>query len=486
MRLSVELRVSLLLLLPLPALAAKPVDYLEKCWQQQGQPLQGRYAAFSYQEQTQELEHSQYPWQATPYSKKGTAWLSGQRFLRQDTLTQGAKTYYSQTQVGAEEVLFVDYGEKTLAPATPEQLAAQLVNSARYSPVLLLGYLREHPAPAAAPAPAGLAAYRAQLPNAQVTVFIRKTDKLVERITVLSHDELFGDVQTTFAYQNYTRQGALHYAGTVAVARINGKVRDTVQVRAVRLVPDAPALLTKPVGYRVAAVPPVVPVSSVEHFRPNLHLLNLPHTDDRVLIVEFRDFLVVAEAPLTSENGELIIREARRIAPAKPIKYFVAGHYHPHYLGGVRAFVRQGATILCGPGTADYVRYLATAPRTLQPDSLHQQPRALQVEEVATSKTITDGQFSMQIHCIGPQSAHTNDYLVYYFPTEKLLFEDDLVWIKREGPAKKPSARQAGLYQAVKARQLDVQTVVQSWPVADYGVKTIIPFADIEQTMQVK
>ncbi|UOQ70926.1 hypothetical protein [Hymenobacter cellulosilyticus] len=95
-----HLRTSLLLLLPLPGLAAKPVDYLEKCWQQQGQPLQGRYAAFSYQEQTQELGHSQYPWQTTPYTKKGTAWLSGQRYVRQDTLTQGSKTYYSQTQVG--------------------------------------------------------------------------------------------------------------------------------------------------------------------------------------------------------------------------------------------------------------------------------------------------------------------------------------------------------------------------------------------------
>ncbi|TGE28576.1 MBL fold metallo-hydrolase [Hymenobacter metallicola] len=475
-----------LLVLPLPLRAARPTDHLEKCWQQQGAGLKDGYAAFSYRELANELEHSQYPWQTTAYEKKGTAWLSAQRYLRLDTLTQGPKTYYSRTQVGGGEVLVQDYGENQLAAATPERLAAQLVASARYSPVLLLGYLREQKVAAQAQAPAGLVSYRTQLPNALVTVLIRKADHVVAHVTVLSHDELFGDVLTTFAYQDYTRAGPLRYARTVAVAKINGQVHDTVTVRSLTVVAAAPALLARPAVYEVAAAKPVLPVSTVEHFRPNLYLLNLQHTDDRVLIVEFRDFLVVAEAPLSSENGEYIVREARKIAPTKPIKYFVFGHYHPHYLGGLRAFVARGATILGGPGTAAYARYLTQAPHTLQPDSLQRRPRPMVFEEVTTSKTITDGQFTMQIHCIGKQSAHTNDYLIYYFPSEKVLFEDDLVWIKQQGGPRKPSARQAGLYQAVQALQLPVDTVVQSWPVADYGVKTIIPFRELEQAMQVK
>ncbi|TGE24357.1 hypothetical protein E5K00_03840 [Hymenobacter aquaticus] len=475
----------LLFFLPLLA-GARPVNYLEKCWARQGGALNGRFAAFSYREQAQELEHSQYPWQATAYAKQGTAWLSDQRYLRQDTLTESGKTYFSRTQVSAEEVLYVDYGEKDLAPATPERQAAQLVNSARYSPLLLLGYLRAHQAPAEPPQLAGLAVYRAQLPNAQVSVFIRKADQLVQRIAVLSHDELYGDVYTTITYQDYTTSGALAYARTVLIDKVNGKLHDTVTVRRQTLVAAPAALLTRPAGYQLAAPAPVPPVSTVEHFRPNLHLLNLKHTDDRVLIVEFKDFLVVAEAPLSSENGEYIIREARRIAPHKPIRYFVYGHYHPHYLGGLRAFVAQGATILGGPGTASYARYLAEARHTLRPDSLQRHARPLVLEEVTSSKTITDGQFEMQIHFIGQQSAHTNDYLIYYFPSEKLLFEDDLVWIKREGGPRKASARQAGLYQAVQALKLPVDTIVQSWPVADYGVKTIIPFAELEQSVLVK
>jgi hypothetical protein len=66
------------------------------------------------------------------------------------------------------------------------------------------------------------------------------------------------------------------------------------------------------------------------------------------------------------------------------------------------------------------------------------------------------------------------------------LFEDDLVWIAREGEMKKPKPRQVGLYNAVKDLGLDIKTIIQSWPVADYGVKTVIPFADLEKSMNIK
>jgi glyoxylase-like metal-dependent hydrolase (beta-lactamase superfamily II) len=485
------MRIKLILPLPfilLPAVVAlgKPTDYLEKCWARQGAGLRGQSAAFSYRENANELEHSLYPWQQTTYEKKGRFWTNGSQFMRQDTVAQSQKTYYSKTQVSAEKLLFLDYGSQNVVEAiTPAMLATQLIGSARYSPLLLLQYFRQHPVAPQAPA-AGLAEYQTRIQSSVVRLFIRTADKLVERIEVLSPDELFGDALMTFTYRDYAGSGKLTYARTIEINKINGKLRDKVTIGTVATGGALPVLLRQPTGYQLRAAEAAEPPVTVQHYRPNLHFVELKHTDDRVLIVEFRDFLVVAEAPLTSANGELIIREARNIAPGKPIRYFVFGHYHPHYLGGARAFIHRGATVLCGPGDAPYVRYLASAPRTLQPDSLHLNPRPLQIEEIATSKTITDGQFSMQIHFIGNESAHTNDYLVYYFPSEKLLFEDDLVWIKREGPATKASPRQAGLYQAIKSRNLNVETVVQSWPVADYGVKTIIPFADIEQAMQVK
>lgn len=480
---------SLLLVLvaaPLGHARSKAPDYLRACWQQQVQPLQRSPVSFRYQETLAQLEHSFQPWQATNYLGAGRLWSSPDGFAKSDTLRRGSSTNFSQTQYSPATLLFQDYGDKQLTPVTEAAFAEFPVQAARYSPALLIGYFMARPHAPAPESTPQTAVYETRLGGAVVRAYIDTRTGRLGKVTVLSADDLFGDVLTTYTYQDYATLGRLVYARRVVIEKINGKLTDTVTL--LSAAPAAsPSLLPAPTGYRLAPAAPAGPSPiTVEHYGPHLHLLGLAHTDDKVLVVEFDTFLLVAEAPLTSANGELIIREAHKIAPGKPIRYFVAGHYHPHYLGGVRPFVQRGATVLTTAGTRPYVQYLVAAPRTLRPDSLHLRPRPLKTEEITASKTIVEGGFEMQIHLIGSKSQHTNDYLIYYFPTEKVLFEDDLAWVPRQGEIKKASARQAGLYQAVRERGLDVTTVLQSWPVRDYGVKTVIPFSDLEQAMQAK
>ena len=480
------LLVAPLLLFSLVSAHAKPRDYLGECLGQQAQPLQTQYLTLTYRETTSELEHSFAPWQATAYTGRGTVWANGENFLKQDTLLNVARqrTYFSRTQRSATSLLFQDYGDKDLFAATPGMQQDYAFRSARYSPITLLSYFRQHPVAPDKESPTEFAQYHTTINGTVVRLRIRKKDALLAQVSLLSNDDLLGDVTTTFSYTDYQRVAGLAYASTVHITKVNGRLQEEVKILSARLSPTAPTLLEAPAGYQLKPELAVVPEVQVETFRPHLHFLSLKHTDDRVLVVEFNQFLLVAEAPLSSENGELIIREAQKLAPGKPIKYFVFGHYHPHYLGGMRPFVRRGATILHGPGDADYVNYLATAPHTLRPDSLQRHPTPLRAEEVVSSKTITDGQLEMKIFVIGKQSEHTNDYLIYYFPQEKLLFQDDLAWIPKQGAIGKASARQAGLYKAIRALGLEVETIAQSWPVQDYGVKTIIPFADLEQSMK--
>ena len=109
-----------------------------------------------------------------------------------------------------------------------------------------------------------------------------------------------------------------------------------------------------------------------------------------------------------------------------------------------------------------------------------------EIKQLKDKLKISDGNYEMEIYYIGKKSDHTVDYQVYYFPKEKLLFQDDLIWIKREGAIKKAGARQIGLYNAIKELNLKVDTIIQSWPVSDYGVKTVIPFLDLEQSVMIK
>lgn len=466
----------------------KPRDHLQACWRQQGQPLRNSYLVFNYRETVNELEHNLVPWQTTAYTGRGTVWITADRFLKQDTLTSVDRplTYFSSTQRSTTNLLYRDYGHTDLFASTQGMQQDYVFQAARYSPLSLLAYFQQHHVPVNATAPAGLAGYETTINQTVVRLFIRQQDNLLAYVTLLSPDELLGDVTTTFRYQDYAYLGKLAYATRVQVEKMNGKIAETVLLHPATLQTTAPSLLTAPAKYHLLPDAAPTPEVRVETYSPRLHFVELKHTNDRALVVEFDQFLLVAEAPLTSQNGELLIAAAHELAPSKPIRYFVAGHHHPHYLGGLRPFVQRGATVLVGAGDEAYVRYLATAPHTLRPDSLQRHPQPVQVEEIPWhgSKIITDGHFEMQLYCIGAQSAHTNDYLLYYFPSEKMLFEDDLAGIPQQGPVRKASARQAGLYQAIQELHLDVSTIVQSWPVSKAGIKTVFSFSELAQSVK--
>jgi hypothetical protein len=460
-------------------------NHLKECWNKQVKPIGNQYLTFSYQETLNELEHSFEPWEETNYTGKGTAWISAEIFHKNDTLLKVSRkrTYFSKTQFDKTNLLFLDYGDKELFPVSNSMFLDQTFKTARYSPINSINYFTKQKISIDKESNTDFAVYKTTINKTIVKLFIRKSDSLLHKLTTLSHDELFGDVLSTFTYQDYSVAGNLSYPRTIQIEKINGKVKDEVKILTSNTTNEAPQLLEKPIDYSLKEDEETVSEIKVEKFSDNIHFIELKHTDDKIMIVEFSDFLLVAEAPLNSKNGELIISEAKKIAPNKPIKYFVFGHYHPHYLGGMRPFIHKGAKIICSKQNEEYVKYLANAPHTLNPDSLQIQAKPLLIEEIKDSLTITDGKFPMKIYFIGKKSEHTNDYLIYYFPTEKLLFEDDLVWIPKKGEIRKASGRQAGLYNAIKELGLEVQTIIQSWPVADYGVKTIIPFKDLKESM---
>lgn len=319
-----------------------------------------------------------------------------------------------------------------------------------------------------------------------VCLFIGRSSGLLDYVTLLEADPMLGDLLTTITYHHYTTLGHSQQPTQITLDKVNGKLHETIQLTDFKLIQQAPTLLDQPAVDPIQPPPPPLVSIRAEKYRDHIYWLTLPHTDDRVMLVEFADFALVAEAPLSSQNGELILEQARQLLPHKPVRYFVFGHHHPHYLGGLRAFVHQGSTILCSPGNEEYVTYLAQAPHRLQPDSLALIAHPLKLEPVGQHKVISDGQFSLEIYHIGAQSAHTEDYLIYYFPAQHLLFEDDSVWLPKSGKPGRASARQVGLYRAIQQLGLSVETIVQSWPVTDMGVKTEIPFSELAASVEAK
>lgn len=475
-----------LLIFPLFSAQNGKTNPLQACWEKQVKLQEGNYFVFSYQEKLNELYHSQEPWQQLNYAGKGTIWYNQDNFLKQDTLVSGRRTLYSKIHFTKTELLFQDHGDKNLSAITKSMFLDQTFETARYTPATLINYFFVQKIPEDKTSNKEFSLYKTRINKTIVTLFIRNSDKLLEKITTLQHDDLHGDLLNTFTYSDYSTRGSLAYPKTIRIEKVNGKIHDEVSILTTDLVGALPSLLEKPADYTIGEDIVEKPETKTEKYSEAIHFIDMPHTGSKVTVVEFSDFLLVAEAPLNSQNGELIISEAKKIAPGKPIKYFTFGHHHPHYLGGMRAFIHKEVTILSVREDLPYLGYLANAPHTIEPDSLQLQPKPYKIEEIKDSMTISDGNFEMKIYFIGKKSGHTSDYLLYYFPAEKLLLEGDLIWIEKEGEIKKAGKNQAGVYYAIKDLGIEVETIVQTWGIEFGAYKSVIPFEDLERSVNVK
>lgn len=440
---------------------------------------------YSFEEEYKTLGHSSEPWKTTNYIGKGDLWINKTTFLKQDTLTNSReRKYTSKTDYKNDTLLYLDYGDKKLLPITKKLYFEKIINTARYSPITILEYFIKNKSTTKIEVSSVNAKYSLNMGTYNVNLYINKTTHLVDKITYLSYDELYGDVTTSFKYSSYVVKNNLVYPASIKVNKINGKVTENVKIVAVEKVTENITLLKKPNVYQLTDKPTeeIIPEIKVTKYNEYIHFIDLIHTDDRVMIVEFEDYMLVAEAPLNSKNGELIISEVKKIAPSKSIKYFIFGHHHPHYLGGLRAFVHKEATILCTKISKEYVEYIANASHSIKPDSLHLETKKIKTQVIADSLSLGKNN-KMKIYFIGEKSAHTKDFLVYYFPNEKLLFQDDLCWIPKKGAVTKAGNRQLGLYNTIKELNLKVDTIIQSWPITSHKVKTIIPFTDLEKSI---
>ena len=467
-------------------LKSRNPDYLFGCWEKQVKSINRHYLEFKYKESAYRLYHSFEPWQQINTKTSGLIQINGNFYYQVDSLKTAKHVYKSQTQFDNKSLFYMGLGDTVLSKVTKTDYLEEPIDIARYSPVFIINKFRKSKPKLDPASTDSFAVYEMNINRIIVKLFIRKTDSIAVKITTLQDNDLYGDILNTYSYQKISKTQGTSFAKSIYIEKTNGKIHDTVEITYASFIEKTSPVITRPKGYKMADEEKIKPDFNIESYSDHIHFMNMKHTDDKVMIVEFKGFMLCAEAPLNSANGELIIREAQKIAPSKPIKYFVFCHFHPHYIGGFRAFVHKGSTILSPSSDSSYVQYLTSNQHTINPDSLQLQPRKLKLELIKDSLTITDGAYEMKIYFIGKKSSHTTDYIVYYFPKEKMLFEGDLVWIKKEGKVTKAGKLDAGLYNAIKDLKIDVNTIVQSWPVNNYSVKTVIPFKELEESVNLK
>lgn len=221
-----------------------------------------------------------------------------------------------------------------------------------------------------------------------------------------------------------------------------------------------------------SALPQLAPPRAAMHeitwsrLADRVELASLHDSQIVSLVVELSDSLLVCESGLTVQQGEQLVDALAQRFPSKPVAHVFFGHHHPHYTGGLRAFIAAGAVIHAPAHNARFVEQLAALPFELSPDRLAQRKVSPRIEPFTGKVALQDERgIALEAIDIGKESNHTEEYVVFYLPRHKLLFQGDLGWFPEANGQIRASRRAPGLLRAIASRGLLVETLAQSWPI---------------------
>ena len=308
----------------------------------------------------------------------------------------------------------------------------------------------------------------------------------LDRYTRLWPHPRLGDVRDTVAFF-YRDAGPAPDSMEMALHGRDWNWRLTARRIAWSATPCADSLFAVPVHVEpaprseeddsLAAVPPFTRVA------PGLWSVDLPDIDSRTLVVEFADHLAVIESAVGSANGERIVDAIRRQWPSKPIRDALFSHYHPHYTGGLRALIAAGATVITTPGNEAFVHRVAGYPFGVAPDRLARQPHPVRVETFSDRHELADAGNRMVAFNYGERSQHTDEFVLFWFPRQQLLFETEQGWIGSGGTLR-AGRRAKDLSAWIGENGLDARRILQGWPMRD--TEASLTLAELDSLVKVK
>jgi glyoxylase-like metal-dependent hydrolase (beta-lactamase superfamily II) len=175
--------------------------------------------------------------------------------------------------------------------------------------------------------------------------------------------------------------------------------------------------------------------------------------------VEFRNYVVLVECPLDDERAVAVLDTVKKTIPNKPIRYVVNSHHHFDHLGGLRACVAEGATIVTQTANQPYYEKVWAMPHTLNPDRLAKAPKKPVIEAVADKRVFTDGTRTLELYRL-QGSNHADTMLIGYLPKEKVLIEADVYTPAPANATPAPPTKETvNLNDNIQRLKLDVQQI---------------------------
>ncbi|PYR81024.1 MAG: hypothetical protein DMF87_06890 [Acidobacteria bacterium] len=286
-------------------------------------------------------------------------------------------------------------------------------------------------------------------------------NNLIEKVEALVDIAFTGDTVLDGAYTNYRDLDGIRFPMHILMREGGWPV---LEVNVAQVSPNAQAAIDA-VARATSTPPPAAPAAPAAPPQPVKladGVWQLVPNGEGSILVEFKDYVVMVEAPGGDAVTAASIAAAQRLTPGKPIKYVVNSHHHADHAGGMRAYVAEGIPIITQESHKKYYEeQIFKNPHTLNPDRLARMPRAPMLEYVKDKRVITDGNQTLEIYLMKDQP-HAEGLLMMYLPKSKLLMQAD-AYIPRPGapPLPMPSPYTTNLVDNITRLKLDVARVVQ-------------------------
>lgn len=166
------------------------------------------------------------------------------------------------------------------------------------------------------------------------------------------------------------------------------------------------------------------------------------------LIVELDDGLAVVDAPIDDAQARWTLSAARARHGGKPVRWLVASHHHMDHMGGLRAYVAEGATLVVGAGAAAHYRRVLSAPDRLSGGALASRPRQVEIVEVAGRTVLGAGARTLELYPL--ENPHAQAMVLPYVPAARIAFVADLWSPVRDKLGETLTPGQAAIVAAVR------------------------------------